>query len=304
MLRESVKVLRHKICRCLMVVLGALAVASPAQAQADLAGMWAPVFRNQDGNGMDGDYAGIPLSSAGRWRAQSFVPDMVDVPEWVCRPHSWHYSMEASAAQLRLSPEVDPNTQKVVGYHGHFSMREQEATVWIDGRPHPPDYALHTWSGFSTGEWDGDALMQTTTHMKETHMRRYNVMRSDQAVARTRWRRLGNYLQATVIIYDPINLEEPYIRSSMLWVADPKLLMPPYPCEEATETVVEPGTVPSALPNQPNPLPGQQPDVTDAFGTPYEPRLGGAETMYPEYIKKMRTMRRPSRVLKVAGEGD
>jgi hypothetical protein len=31
------------------------------------------------------------------------------------------------------------------------------------------------------------------------------------------------------------------------------------------------------------------PKLTDRFGTPYEARLGGPETMYPEYIKKMKT---------------
>jgi hypothetical protein len=33
-------------------------------------------------------------------------------------------------------------------------------------------------------------------------------------VVRTRWRRMGDYLQATVIIYDPVMMTEPYIRTS------------------------------------------------------------------------------------------
>jgi hypothetical protein len=209
--------------------------------------------------------------------------------------------METGAAQLRLGTEVDPLTQRVIAYRGRFSMREQEATIWMDGRPHPPDYALHTWSGFSTGRWDGDVLVQTTTHAKEAHMRQYQVMYSDQATVRTRWRRIGDYLQATVIIYDPVYLAEPYIRSANTWVEDPTQVMPPYPCEEATETVVPPGTVPHLLPGTPNLLPGQNPDLSDQFGTPFEARLGGPESMYPEYIKKMKTMSRPAS--KTAGGG-
>ena len=60
------------------------------------------------------------------------------------------------------------------------------------------------------------------------------MMHSDQAVVRTRWRRMGEYLQATVIIYDPIDFTEPYIRSSMMWVNDPAMVMSPYPgaCRE------------------------------------------------------------------------
>ena len=71
------------------------------------------------------------------------------------------------------------------------------------------------------------------------------------------------------------------------------LPMSPYPCEEATETAVPRGTVPHFLPGT-SPLPGLNKDLTDRFGTPYEPRLGGAATMYPEYIKKMQPFPRPN----------
>ena len=60
-------------------------------------------------------------------------------------------------------------------------------------------------------------------------------------------------LRATVIVYDPVYFEAPYIRTSMFWIDDPNLVMPPYPCEEATETVVERGT--AALPARPEPAP-------------------------------------------------
>jgi hypothetical protein len=51
--------------------------------------------------------------------------------------------------------------------------------------------------------------------------------------------------------------------------------------------------VPHYLPGK-SLLPGQNPQITDEFGTPYEARLGGAETMYPEYIAKMKTFPRPA----------
>ena len=206
----------------------------PALAQVDLTGLWRPLARNEYGSGMDGDYAGLPLSAAGRWRAQSWTPENFEVPEWVCRPHAWDFSLEAGAAQLRLVPDIDDATQRLTAYHGRLSMREQEATIWMDGRPRPPDYARHSWSGFSTGEWEGSTLVQTVTHLKEAYIRRWGPMRSDRATVRIRWKRLGDYLRATVIIYDPIYLEEPYVRTSLFWVDDPNLVLPPYPCEEAT----------------------------------------------------------------------
>ena len=247
------------------------------------------------------DYAGLPMSAAGRLRAQSWAPENFDVPELVCRPHAWDFSVEAGAAQMRFSPQIDDTTQTLVAYNGRLSMREQETTIWMDGRPHPPANAIHTWSGFSTGEWDGDTLVVTTTHLKETYIRRSGLMRSDQAVVRTRWRRMGEYLQATSILYDPLNMTEPYTRSTMMWVYDPALPMSPYPCEEATETAVPRGTVPHFLPGT-SPLPGLNKELTDRYGTPYEPRLGGAATMYPEYIKKMQPFPRPNVKAEPAGE--
>jgi hypothetical protein len=243
---------------------------------------------------MVGDAAGVPISAEGRWRAQSWSPEDFDVAEWVCRPHAWDYSLEGPLSPIRFWPEVDQATQKLIAYHGHINMMEQETTIWMDGRPRPPENALHTWSGFSTGEWDGDVLAVTTTHLKEAYIRRFGLMRSDRATVRTRWRRIGDYLQATVIIYDPVYLAEPYIRSTMMWGYDPAMVMAPYPCEEATETAVPRGTVPNFLPGQ-SPLPAWNPDLTDRFGTPYEPRLGGPETMYPEYIAKMKTFPRPTK---------
>jgi hypothetical protein len=276
----------------LFIALGML-VAQPAFAQVDITGLWRPMSRNQDGSGMTGDAAGMPISPSGRWRADSWSPEEFDVAEWVCRPHAWDYSFDGGLSPIRFWPEIDQATQQVIAYHGHINQEEQETTIWMDGRPHPPAHALHTWSGFSTGEWDGNDLVITTTHLKEAYIRRTGLMRSDQSTLRTRWRRIGNYLQATVIMYDPVYLAEPYTRSTMMWSYDPGMRMDPYPCEEATETAVPRGAVPNFLPGQ-SPMPGLNPKLTDRFGTPYEPRLGGPMTMYPEYISKMKAMPRPA----------
>lgn len=265
----------------------------PALAQVDIAGLWRPLPRNQDGSGMTGDAAGVPISPEGRWRAQSWSPDDFDVAEWVCRPHAWDYSLEGPLSPVRFWPQIDEPTQRLIAYHGHINMMEQETSIWMDGRPHPPAHAPHTWSGFSTGQWEGDTLVVTTTHLKEAYIRRWGLMRSDQSVVHTRWRRIGNYLQATSILYDPVYLSEPYIRTTMMWTYDAGMAMAPYPCEEATETAVPRGTVPHFLPGQ-SPLPGLNPKYADSFATPYEARLGGPETMYPEFIAKMKTFPKPT----------
>jgi hypothetical protein len=285
-------VFRRAACGVLVALLSGSAV----WAQVDLTGLWRPLGRDEDGSGMDGDYAGLPLNAAGRARAQAWTPENFEVPEWVCRPHAWDFSLEAGASQLRISAQIEDATQQLTALHGRLSMREQEVTIWMDGRPRPPDYTRHSWSGFATGEWEGDTLVQTTTHLKEAYIRRSGPMKSDQTTVRIRYKRIGDYLRATVILYDPVYLEAPYIRTSLFWINDPDLVMPPYPCEEATETVVERGTIPHYLPGR-NLLPGQDPNLTDRFGTPFEARLGGAETMYPEYITRMKSFRRPPQVL-------
>jgi hypothetical protein len=265
----------------------------PVLAQLDIMGLWRPLARNQDGSGMIGDAAGVPLSAAGRWRAESWSPDDFDTAEWACRPHAWDYSLEGPLSQLRFWAEIDQATQRVIAYHGHLNQQEQETTIWMDGRPHPPANALHTWSGFSTGEWEGDTRGVPTTHVKENYIRRSGLMRSDRTTVRTRWRRMGDFLQATTIMYDPVLLAEPYIRTTMTWINDPALVVDPYPCEEATEVALPRGTAPHYLPGQ-SLLDGLNPKKADRFGTPPEARRGGPETMYPEYIAKLKTMPRPA----------
>ena len=177
-----------RIVLCASLVAAAVAVASHTilAQQADITGVWRPLPRNQDGSGMTGDFAGVPVSDAGRWRAESWSPDDFDVTEWACRPHAWDYSLEGPLSAMRIWADVDQATQKLIAYHGHLNQQEQETTICMDGRPRPPANALHTWSGFSTGEWDGDVLVTTTTHLKETYMRRSGLMRSDRTDVRTR----------------------------------------------------------------------------------------------------------------------
>jgi len=67
---------------------------------------------------------------------------------------------------MRIWDERDPDTQQVMAVHIDISNFQQRRTVWMDGRPHPSARAEHTWMGFSTLRWEGDALVVTTTHIK------------------------------------------------------------------------------------------------------------------------------------------
>ena len=100
----------------LLLVLTA-AVWAPAAAQVDVTGLWRPLSRNQDGSGMTGDSAGLPLTPNGQWRQQSWSPDDFDTAEWVCRPHSFDYSLEGPLSALRVWADIDRPTQRARLHH-------------------------------------------------------------------------------------------------------------------------------------------------------------------------------------------
>ena len=260
-----------------------LSLSRSAWAQVDLAGQWSPRVYN-DGRDI-GDYTGIPLNAAGRMRAETFSPEQVDLPENVCRPHPADMGLRVAPSQMYISEDFDNITRKVLAYHLHTPWSEQ--TVWMDGRPHPPDYAFSDWSGFSTGHWEDDTLVYTTDHLKDAYLTRTGVPRSSKATITTRINRFGTYLTISIIINDPAYLTEPYIRESS-WVYAPHQVIPPGPCEIPPEgSLVPAGRVPSNMP-------GHYPYISEfavEYGLPLEAALGGAETMYPEYIRKMKTMK-------------
>jgi hypothetical protein len=99
----------------------------------------------------------------------------------------------------------------------------------FDGRPHPDEFAAHTWQGFSTGTWEGQTLKVVTTHLKKGWIRRNGVPRSDQAELTEYFYRHGEFMTWTVIINDPLYLTEPMIRTSDYRLA-PTQNVGPYPC--------------------------------------------------------------------------
>ena len=271
-----------------LIALAALTVfiSVPAFAQMDLSGEWAPRFHEEQperlGGPEIGDYLGIPINDAARLRADSWDASILTLPEHQCKPHPADYGVRGPA-NLRIWKEMDKDSQQVIAFHTHISWQAPERTIWMDGRPHPPDYAAHTWQGFSTGKWEGDMLTVTTTHLKTGWIRRNGVPRSDRAVLTEHWIRHGEYLTLVSIITDPAYLTEPFIRTTN-WVADPRQQIAPYPCEAVVEVDRPKGTVPHHLPGT-NQFLGEFPKK---YSLPDGATRGGADTMYPEYQQKMK----------------
>ena len=83
----------------------------------------------------------------------------------------------------------------------------------MDGRPHPPEWAPHTWMGFSRAGWVGDRLIVETTHIKQGWHRRNGVPASDWTTMTEHYIRHGNYFTHIEVIRDPVYLTEPMVKS-------------------------------------------------------------------------------------------
>jgi hypothetical protein len=187
---------------------------------------------------------------------------------------------------LRIWEERDPQSQRVIAIRQYIQNYEQNRTIWMDNRPHPPEGAAHTWMGFSTGKWEGNILTVYTTHIKDGWVRRNGLPESDQATLVEHFIRHGNMFTHVSIVTDPVYLSEPLIKSEDFLQVIPEGQNWVYPCESVVEIQRPRGAVPHYLPGE-NPF---LKDFASHLKIPLEAALGGAETMYPEYREKMKTM--------------
>lgn len=206
----------------------AASISIPARAQVDFTGFWQRIrheWEQPAGGPEIGDYSLYPLNEEALSRAQAYDPAIDEVQQIrQCWPHSIGYAM-FSLAPMQIWHEKDRIVFRVMG-------NEAIRYVWMDGRTHPPEYALHTWYGFSTGEWEGDTLVVTTTHVKEGHVRRNGVPHSDRMTVTEYFTRHGPDLLTLVAVFDdPVYMTEPLVRH-MSFRYDPNGVMPEYPCEE------------------------------------------------------------------------
>ena len=247
----------------------------------DLSGNWNPVLHEDFLERIPGpelvNYSGLPISVSSRLWALSWDSSRLTMPEHQCQVHVAPY-IYRGPLQLRIWDEKDPQSQHIIAIKQYISTYEQTRAIWMDGRPHPPPYAAHTWMGFSTGKWDGNILTVTTTHIKQGWIRRNGLPESDQATLTEHFIRHGDHLTHVSIVTDPVYLTEPLIKSQDFVLnvnAGGNWL---YPCEYVEEVVNRPR---GAVPNY---LPGQNPFVheyADKYHLSVTAALGGAETMYP-----------------------
>jgi cyclase len=268
----------------LLTLSAAPVLAQPARPQIppDISGEWRLDNSEEDTTAQPplGEYLGIPFNPAGVMRAETTAESIWGTPEYQCRPHSAPHQWRGLGG-ARILKEQDPLTREVRAYHIQF-MRSLDRPVFMDGRPHPPAWAPHSWTGFSTGEWLGNTLKITTTHLKDGYLKRGGPQTSDMYSMTEYLTRHGDILTIVSVIDDPIYQDEPYVHSTT-YTYDPSSVVAFETCN-GSAFAENGGTdrhhVPHFLPGQNSALDDWLKDQT---WVPKQAARGGIKTIYPEF---------------------
>ena len=255
----------------------------------DMSGYWAQMGRNQDAGlgtaaGDLGDYTGVPLSEAGRLHALAWSASELTLPQHQCIGYVEPY-MFVAPGYFRIGEIRDPYTQQLTGFLLHPYGDTPDRYLWMDGRPHPAAWAIHTWGGFSTARYQGNMLEVYTTHIKQGQIRANGIAQSDQATLEEFFIRHGDRMTYFSVLNDPIYLDEPWVKTSQAMQVpnDPNGWTEP--CDDGEQLVGQP---PDRVPSY---LWGQDPflkEFAQKHGAPLLGTLGGPETLYPEFIAKVK----------------
>ncbi len=143
-----------------------LLAAIPTRAQVNLSGVWSARldedFPDRLAGPELGDYGGVPINDADRLRAMTWSASLIELPEYQCRVHPSDYAF--SFADIRMWEERDRDSQDLIAIHIHHFAWGTERTIWMDGRPHPPEYAAHVHGLFHRQVGRRHPQCVTTTH--------------------------------------------------------------------------------------------------------------------------------------------
>jgi hypothetical protein len=224
-----------------------------------------------DGDTLSGDYtvesdADVPFT-AGSWSAERYVPEpRSETPEpvdisgiWKPAPgvdfrkysmtltpkaQAWHdgYLMHYDQPNVRC---ISPGIVAMVAWGGYpFEVLESEQRltflyevdsevrrIYLDGRE-PPPYYPGSGMGFSTGRWEGSALVIQTTNLAPN----VRDFRGEPISENARMEEVytlsedGQRLNGVITLHDPENYERPPIRRRA-WVRDANTDIYPYECD-------------------------------------------------------------------------
>ena len=267
-----------------------LVMSVPARAQVELSGayatrMYEDYIERGPGSFM-GDFTGMPLTDEGRAKGLLYTSNQPSTYERQCLAQSAGV-FQYRPRGIQMIKELDASSTAVVAWVIGGDNLRGEIRIWMDGRPHPSPNAQHTEGGFATGTWEGDTLTARITHVKTAWIRRgVGIPGSDQSTFTMHITRHDDLLTNTTIQEDPFYLAEPHV-VSRVWQFDPRGNQTQEGiCVTANEIprLEDTGLVPHYPPGQ-NP---EEDYMVRTFNLPKEAALGYAETLYPEYRKKIK----------------
>lgn len=278
-----------------VVVLISFACSGAASAQIDLSGNWQPAqaFVRLIAHGPGpGDFMGIPLNADGR--AMAKTADFANTLEELNRQcQLWMVSYLVDGPfGLQIRPIGDPHDlNHVVAWYINGTTDRAPMTIWVDGHEPPSPLSLHTWAGFATGQWRGDTLAVSITHLKDGWLARNGAPMSNQATATMFLSRTGDTLTETLIVHDPEYLSAPYPQAATFRLSE---VSPTFVI--GTENDCLPDEIISGLSDGDHAasyLPWQRDNPSLAFmmqnyGIRPQVALGGEQEMYPEFRKVLR----------------
>jgi glyoxylase-like metal-dependent hydrolase (beta-lactamase superfamily II) len=254
----------------------------------DISGAWFPNPLQDSGlitaAGALVEYGGIPMNEAGRLYALAWSAARIQGRQHQCMGYVPPYTYN-QPGNLRFWEERDPYTQRLVAIKMYWQISEGTRTIWMDGRPHPPAYAQHTWSGFSTGKYEGSALVVYTTHLKRGWIRANGIPQSDEATLVEHFIRHGDTITYFSVVSDPVYLAEPFSRTYTLVrnVKEPDAWL--YACDDGEQILDRREDQVESYQW------GQHPflrEFSEKHQVPLLGTLGGPETMYSDFLTKLR----------------
>jgi hypothetical protein len=284
--------------RVVAILSALLSIAAPALAQIELSGAYAPrmyedYIERGPGEFM-GNFTGMPLSDDGRAKALLYTSNHPSMYERQCLAQSAGI-FQYRPRGIQMIKQLDESGTEVVAWIIGGDNLRGEIKIWMDGRPHPSPNAQHREGGFASGKWEGDTLTARVTHLKTAWIRRgVGIPGSDHTTITMHITRHDDMLTITTIQEDPYYLTEPHV-VSRVWQHDPRGdQTQDGVCVTANEipSIEDTGIVPHYLPGK-NP---EEDYMVRSFNLPREAAMGYAETLYPEYRKKIRGTYRPPAV--------
>lgn len=268
-----------------------IALSGVAFGQTSITGEWRKLEEAQVVIGLAilGDFTGLPIRPEARQAGDAWDESTWSMLKRNCSPYGLGGAGGFRAvAPFRAWVERDPNTQAVVAIRTFVSTAAQERTIWMDGRPHPSKNAPHSWQGFSTGSWSGNMLTVTTTHLKQFWHRRNGIRSSDNMTVKEQFIRHGKYLTWIMITEDPQYLTEPLIYSENFEL----VTLPDSAWQTHLNCQAEQEVAGRSVDWVPHIMwdTARGREYATEWGIPFEATRGGAETMYPEYIEKMKAL--------------